>query len=541
MRIRIKIQNLVLFLDQHKSLTLLSLFMVLGISVLIPWHMDEFGMLHRLACWQTAQQVNVYRESCFDYPISILGIEYFRAYQYAGITSSILAAPFYYIFKSIWMNYVIGFLFLIGILVGIQKSFGLPKRIILIGLIFFPLTFTVLHDAGPVRVSLLTLAWSPYFILKFLNANRLRSTAWLVTLSGLWILSTEDKPYFLYLIPGIVLLVISAIINSEGIEFLKNNFNKLLFGLIILSTSALLILVLLRVNEVSYLSYLRSMSPSVTTDLIQSSIQTQNLENSLQNVLFKKLSFIAIWAYFPHRVIELDSFQFNNLLIPFPGLETINEKIASSFYLISTIGVIVLYLIVIRQIYKERFTENRLRNVLLIAAMATLWLIPTFAGGWTSHHYVFFQLSFFVLLILLFEEQVRAKNRRNLVIILSSTFALLANWFSPINIKASPEIEIVYKKAIDQADSNSIINCASWGCYFQYSLLNKDDIPVVFVTHPDDFEELENYAESSKNIVFTMCSECDIESVSKSFPDSQVRQVSTETKFWKLFKSTSVN
>src|SRR4029453_6454470 len=133
--------------------------------------MDGFVQYHVLPCAQPSQRLNVYRDSCFAYPTQLGGWRFQRAFPYIGITSSLLFWPFFTVTHSMLAHYVAGVLGLILVAMGIASSLNLAGNALPTLLLFFPLTFAVLHDAGPVRVGLVVLAWTPVVIRRFATTD----------------------------------------------------------------------------------------------------------------------------------------------------------------------------------------------------------------------------------------------------------------------------------------------------------------------------------------------------------------------------------
>ena len=185
---------------QLPLLSLVGVALFLGIIIILPSHMDEFVMFHRLACWNPIQALNTFRESCPG-PLTRLGIvEFHRSYAYIGIASSLIQAPIFSIFQSSAAIYITGIIFLMASIFGLQASFQLPRWTALIFILFFPLSYSVIHDGGPIRLTVLTICWTPWLIHSTLANKKYRAPLFML-LAALWLLSTEDKPFFLYLVP----------------------------------------------------------------------------------------------------------------------------------------------------------------------------------------------------------------------------------------------------------------------------------------------------------------------------------------------------
>jgi hypothetical protein len=90
--------------------------------------MDEFVQYHALACTQPSQQLNRYRDSCFWYPTQLGGWTFQRAYQYIGITSSVLLWPLFMVMNAMLAHYVEGVVGLLVVAAGIVSSLNLNKK-----------------------------------------------------------------------------------------------------------------------------------------------------------------------------------------------------------------------------------------------------------------------------------------------------------------------------------------------------------------------------------------------------------------------------
>ena len=119
---------------------------------------------------------------------------------------------------------------------------------------------------------------------------------------------------------------------------------------------------------------------------------------------------------------------------------------------------------------------------------------------------------------------------------LSRIVGLVAIWLVPRPPKASPEIPVVVQAALAVADRETVINCGSWGCYYPYSLLNVDDVPVVYAATPRDAGRFADDMRSQGRRILHLCYDCDAESVQQLYPQAGVAPVSTGTSVWKLFR-----
>jgi hypothetical protein len=516
---------------------IIAVLLFFGIIHLIPSHMDEFIMFHRLACQEPAQQILGFREGCEDYEISLFNYEFHRSYSYIGVSSSIIAAPLFLVFNGLWVNFLIGLIHLVLVFIGFAKSFNLGRSSILFGFLSFPIVYGFLHDGGPVRLSALAISWTPVILKKYLDSANIYRFFWLFGLIFLWTIATEDKPYFLYLIPGTVLLSLSSLLTLGGYAYLKRNSIRLVFGIALAAASSVGFLAVLRVDDGSYLSFLISNSPSIDFTVLLNLSGSYGLTNAFADLgLYNKLSFLFAWAYFPHRILEMSSFQIDAVTILIPGMESPFRIFASVLYVLGILGSISIYFLVLRSLRRCSSWRIKSSNLILLLTIFTFWLGAFISGGWAVHHYLYAIFPLHILTLALFRD--RELDVYKSVLAFTSVISLLAAWITPHSIWASPEINKVYQIAIKKSDHNSIISCSSWGCYYQYSLLNKNDIPVVFASFeiPSHFEDLESYALLHRKNVYFICSQCSQNQLQEVVPRLFIGKVNTETKDWFLYE-----
>jgi hypothetical protein len=149
-------------------------------------------------------------------------------------------------------HYVLGILAFILFIVGMQKSFQIGKNWILI-LFYYPITFPILHTAGSVKISIVVFSWTPFMIQKAANSSKLKKYSWYFFIALSWLLATEDKPFFIFLLPGIFFLSFSKFEMSE-LSF--NLFLKKIRVYLLLVIPTLLFLTLSEMGGNSYLNYL---------------------------------------------------------------------------------------------------------------------------------------------------------------------------------------------------------------------------------------------------------------------------------------------
>lgn len=520
------------FLKLHYLSISLVAVLFITIVVFVPLHMDEFLMFHPIACLEQSQQLNRYRESCDAYGTQLFGLNFNRAYSIVGISSSIISLPFFWLVNSIWTNYFIGAIFCILISFGLIKSFGLSNKYLVISLSYFPITFALIRDGGPVRLSMLAIAWSPFIIGKYLEARSIKQFAWLSLLTALWMLSTEDKPFFIYLIPGIIFLSLSSVLKQKDLYFVRANLTKICLAVAVSSFFSIFLLVLLRVGSTSYLEFLLSNSPA--SSLGFSLFGQRNIFQVFQDLSFLTIIiFIFFWPYFSHRTTDFAFFHLGKFDIPYPGTQDLNQKVSSLFYLVNFISVATIYILVLS---KLKFKKEHFKIIFLLISSLLFSFGALLAGGWAVHHFSFLHIPIAVLVLLSIEKNFDGFLRR-FVLPFATLSAAISVVFAPPILSSSNEINIVYKKAMAFANQKSYFVCASWGCFYQYSLINSGNIPVLFVTPeaPQYFKALEQDVVASDKNVYLICANCSKSSIEVFFPRLSVEYIPTNTKNWNLY------
>jgi hypothetical protein len=175
----------------------------------------------------------------------------------------------------------------------------------------------------------------------------------------------------------------------------------------------------------------------------------------------------------------------------------------------------------------------------LIGSFSFLALGIAVAGGWAGHHFVYTSIPILVCIAMFFQNWTHGTVKLGVLFAILSTLSLVVIFLTPIQKSASREIDLVMQTAISSSDNSTIVNCASWGCYYPYSLLNERNIPVVFATEVSDIKKLGDGAQSRKNTVMHVCTSCDLDLVQKLYPLSRIELIRTGTNLWQLFRVTS--
>lgn len=498
-------------LDTKKSLVYwLVIFVFIGCIIFLPWHMDQYVMFHRLACENPAQALNTFREYCPG-PYTKLGdFILYRSYSYIGAASSIIQAPLQLIYDRLITVQLAGLIFLILSLLAIKKSFFLPIWSVAIMLLYFPLSYSLIQDGGPVRLTFLAIGITPYLLYKaYYQRVKIKSFLSIFLMYGLWFASVEDKPFFMYLLPGLFFFSLACFpLHSETSYFriwdIKKYaiFQALVF--VIFGSSCVMIMALLQDGSgSSYLSFIRDNKPSISYQEHTSRLLTG-------------LRFIFDWSFNANRIIYTD--QRNPLLV--------------------LIGFIFTSLLTIFPfIYITRMTQKSysFMALMLYTSSMLFYLFAWLPGGNFHHHYFFSVLPLSILFCLFLKKAIpkHASIWINILAIasLSSliTVTMTPNWWYSSN-QSRPIID----RVLEQANDKAIVNCATWGCYFSTSFSEHREVPIVWAEKQSHIDRLLEYAKSNNKNIFHICTSCDEGSVASNYKNTFIKSIDSEND-WRVF------
>lgn len=495
---------------------ILAMAWVLGLGVValtllwVPWHMDEFVMFHRLACTAPTQQLDPGPLGCSGFRSEFLGFEFHRSYSYIGFMSSLLLWPFWQVWPSLVTVWAVGVVFLAAIGLGLLRSFRVPVRYGFIVLLLFPLVVSVIHDGGPVRLSLLVIAWSPWLLQRVMQAKGVFGAfGWGALLVLGVIAAVEDKPYFMYLLPGTIALSVAALPRWQLPQTRQHWLRGCaLWGAALLAS--LIELLVIRVDGMSYLAFLGKERPPLDARPVQA--------------LADLIRWSYDWPMWAHRVIE-----YPNPSIP----------------LLAVVGLVAVMPVLLGLVWWGAGRSLWLRResdvwtgVALVAATVLFAAGAIWSGGWAGHHYIYVYLPLFVAALLLWQQG--AKGRRMFIAValaFSSLLTLFVIRVSPILPTSSPFIGTVMDVAYAAAEQDDIINCASFGCGWQDLLLNRGDIPV-FMGHwnAGDHADAMRAARDRNGRIIHVCSGCDQSAIEQQYPGAVVDLVGDPGASWKVFQ-----
>ena len=506
---------------KYLFLIFLGILINVALVLFIPSHPDDFSVYHALACGFPAQHINIFHAPCNSYFHQLGPFNYQQDYEYVGVATSILMGLMLHVAGPLIAHYFWGLVTLAIVSLGLFKSFELQKNWVLI-LFYFPITYPILHDDSPIRISIIFFAWTPFLLRKAL-ASRPTTKFILLTLISLgWLISTEDKPFFVYLLPGLFFLCLS-LEDQTSLQKISTLWKKItIFTTLFIPTLAFLLLS--KTQGQSYLVFLSG--------------NTQGSTNGYRRSLLTALLHLFSWFAYPVRAVNYN----NSSKINHPEYL---QAIPWGNGLVSILSLVILLFtgLVFAKFYflysKKIFNFKSLKispPILQFISVVLLFGFPILGGAWSGHHYVFAQVA--ILIILLKNLEVFFKRFSKLVIVglcISVTGLTIATPPRSYNsIDSRKEIDFAYSIATD----NSIINCA-YSCYFEYSLRNRGSVPVTFATSPEEGQALLELSKLRGSNIVHICKLCSSRDVGSIFAGAKEVIKDHQYGVWSTFRITN--
>lgn len=302
---------------------------------------------------------------------------------------------------------------------------------------------------------------------------------WVALLAALWGLAAEDKPFFAYLMPGIAVFSLAAIVRLGCAPRRRGDWLRLAIAVGVSAAVAIGLLAALRVSSGSYLLFLSNETPGQD-------------QSTLAPGALSGLFLLTDWAFSGHRITYnlLNNVSGVSLLEGIanrlPDLRSPRWIAGSVFTALSIVAPVGLLILALRR--RKRMNLGVLLSLIASVLLFTGAMLP---GGWVMHHYLFAQVPLAAegAMILTSED-----GRAALLLLFGGSLAgLLAIIAIPQQPYAGYEVARAMNVALTQTDEDTIINCSDWRCYFPGSFTARDHIPVVFANTPDFAEQLERH------------------------------------------------
>jgi len=364
---------------------------------------------------------------------------------------------------------------------------------------------------------------------------------WGAILITLWCVAVEDKPFFIFLIPGLLFLTAAsffAINISETARLKWKDLTQLvLCGLVAVFSE----LLLMQANGVSYARFLAHEWRYETISNNNGGL-VQMVLGPAQRLLVGLL-FTFDWPYYSHRTTDFENL---SAASKNPVVQVIAQYLPIgsstgailSLVLTSLVSLTVIWLIVksLKPVFASKFQRQ---NVVLLVLLISLIIFQgsiAISGGWALHHFIYAQIPIFIVLMIGYSRLTLPKFGLHWLFAFLSCVSLVSIWLLPTKIKVSSEIDQVFNKAVQISHSDDVINCGSWGCYATYSLLNKGDRSVTYAETDGEIDRLQSSVFQKDVRIYHLCMNCDIGIVKSLYIGHAATEVETGTKDWHLFE-----
>ena len=480
------------FLAKKKYELFFLAFLSIAFLVLrIPTNMDEFLAFHAYSCTNESQSLNFGNFSCPGIETNLGFLKYYRSYDYIGISSSIVIGIFNLFFPAQLSYYIFGFLSLIIIIKGIQKSFEIENRSLFLFIISPPLLYPIIHDTGPVRLSLIAFSWGPYLLKRVSEATDwLRTCIYTMLTVFLFLIAIEDKPFFLFLIPSIYLL------SGKGFSSLKS-----IKKIIVIAITVFLSTLYLNFAKTGELSYLRILE-----------MNRSNL--GIRRGLIGGVLYAISPPYQFNRIYENDWLIYKNF-----------NDIRSDF-LYFTLVLISSFLFLLILLTSRRKKANK-EIFYLLSVYLILIVSISASGGWANHHFIYSNIVLFIII----SKHLSIDTKLLVKLTIFSIICMLSLNNLTTQSDVSREIDILTNRAIMNSKNGDVIAFLDWGGYSKYSYLNLRGISII---SPQSYSQIKDFVVRKEiNTTYILCQYCDsIDSLPvKDYQLSSIKKL----KYWKLY------
>ena|GEM_PF-1117580 len=452
----------------------------------VPMNMDEALAYQPLACLSHPFSVfHVFEEGCdgrYDLT-TFFGFRIMGAYHYVGALSSILYAPFYFLFHTPRAQYFYGLVFFVLFALLLSRLTAKPQITLPIILSFFPFVFQFIHDTGPVKFSLLAFPLGAMLLRGCASAKLpLLRYAYALALALGALLAIEDKIFFVYLLPCFTCFCLAFLDELDWMQLFaraKKCARALLLAALIVA-AGILTLLFAQMGDHSYLYHLTH---------VQAHLEQKQAPGG---VLISCFLLLLAWPAYAHRVFDM-------------------EMIDVQWIVVSMILTAIFFIACFILVRKQKLLRPlRPRTELLIFSFfAALLAFLGFSKVWAGHHFIFL----WVPAIVLFADCLAELTPAALLGITAGFFAL--NGFSvltltqaPVSFNMSSERAAIFDYFNDERRApESLVNYSSWGGYSIHALYAPKNLLVTYAQTLDaaQTQRLLEISRLTKRAIYDVC------------------------------------
>jgi len=493
------------------------LYMVTMVTMAVPVNADESVQYHVIACnFYPNAKYHVFWNPCDgSTDLNLFGLQLKRSYNYIGALSSYIYYPFFLVYPSILTQRLLGLIFLVAfvsILTFLERENKSPVLIIF-GL-SFPLIYQLINDTGPVRYGLFMTVAAPWLVRQSIGVKQQGASKALlnILLGVLLFLAIEDKPFFVYVLPSVILLIVAYNVQPQERRLLQSIWfvlRQIWLGLSVMGGLACLY----------FFAAKTSSNDMYIADLI-GSVKTYMLPEIATNLA----SYMVNFGKFSSMVYERAYFSLLN--IPFS-------------LLIWLAGVVF-----IGKIAKIGLAAIPTRIVVTgLAFILNVCVFFVTRNTWASHHFIF---PYVFALLIICQSMAYIASRKYFLVIYSVFSIVLASelWFSVPSARSSWERYEIFK-FLQGADISEdyIIAHLSLGTYYVASLYGPKDQISLQIRHLDGrtATNIIRISDTLRRRILCVCrgADCNAANLSARFMNKVTfEQINLLTGDWKVFCET---
>jgi hypothetical protein len=456
----------------------------------IPTNQDDYISHLTFACGGNTNFIHTQYEGCSNFEINTWNIKRFWPYDIIGSTTGFLIK--FVPLKDLEMkHYVLNLIEIAIILLGLKllnKEMNFEKVIIV--LLFFPLMYLTINNTGPANVSIIAMIFS-MVILCYGRIEVRHIILKNIAISFMWVIALEEKIYFIYAIP--VIIIFSIIETKKIMNVLKSCAAPIILIIsLFLSTT---------INGTPLVMYLANKNISNIWNLFRVDLIQRNLLNAFS---WPFLSLRNINNYFEQTILDLDTSKISLLDISFPLMG-------------------ILILIAYYQIFIKYLKIPELGLLMFT------FILIIISGGWAVHH-----IYLLNVLIIVYIIKYQKSTKLNQLIFLSINFVtVILILLSPSKIYSSKNLGSVYN-FIDNRSDKSVFVIDAWGIYFKAKYLYPEHDFYQVVSFRDFSSIYQEY--SGKKIeTYFVCTECTYSLENNKYGRLQIDPV-VNNQGWNIYK-----
>ena len=491
----------------------ICLYITTTVIMAVPANVDESIQYHPIACdfYPNAKYHTFWNPCDHSTDLVLFGVHFKRSYNYIGGLSSYLYYPFFRMYPSILTQRLFGVVFLflfIGILILLEKENKLAV-IVLFGL-SVPLVYQTVDDTGPVRYALFITAFTAWLVRHIGSLKQ----GWLnkplnVLLGCLLFLAVEEKPFFLYLIPSVLLLTVAYNIDNNQAVAIVTSVRRVLrqmwLALVIFAGLTCLYLLAAKTSgdDLYIVSLTKSVKPYQALDVFK------NILSYMTNLQ-----------------------KFSSMVFDSGQLRWLNIGLSVSIWLVGIVCIL----------KAGSFKLRLLPRKIVFTSLGFIVSVCSFLitrNAWSGHHFIFPYV--FALLIVC---QAMSNINYPVLALYSLCSLILATelWFLVPGPTSSWErykiFEFLQREAVG---NNYVVAHLSIGTYYIASLYGAKNQLSLQIKSLDDktARAIMNLSDRLKREILCVCrgSDCSAHNLSDGFQKRiQFEEINLKTKDWKVFR-----